>query len=114
MIKKVKITEDITVYIPEIECFLRVFEGSGMNLSEEDTAAGYKDYLYISIMQYDQGGLVETDGGIKLLDQLYMDWYETTENLISEAMKFQFGRDFSRYTIIQVIERDDWKEFKAI
>lgn len=38
--------EDVFIYVPSVRQILRIAEGNGMNLLEEDEAEGYVDYIY--------------------------------------------------------------------
>lgn len=57
----------LLLFIPEREQFVRISYGTGDNLSSEDIEAGYDDYLYISIDEFDDGWVEDVDGGQMLL-----------------------------------------------
>ena len=59
--------KEISIYLPESDSFVRIAEGDGSNLSSEDEEEGYVDYVMIYEYEYEQGELVETDGGQMML-----------------------------------------------
>ncbi len=38
--------EDVFIYVPSVRQILRIAEGDGMNLLDEDKTEGYVDYIY--------------------------------------------------------------------
>ena len=38
--------DDVYIYVPSEQQIIKISEGSGDNLSEEDMAEGYVDYIY--------------------------------------------------------------------
>ena len=93
------ICREITVYIPELQEFMYVSEGTGENLLQEDINEGYVDYVYIETYSYEGGcmdTLVEEEGGQMMLkepfDEVYTD--STGEKLLADAMKFIYDKKF--------------------
>ena len=60
---------DAFIYVPSVREIVRIAEGNGTNLLDEDEAEGYVDYIY-----YDQhelsSGMPECDGGQVMLTEL--------------------------------------------
>lgn len=57
----------LLLFSPESKQFIRISYGCGDNLSDEDIEAGYDDYLYIVIDEFDDGWQEDVDGGQMLL-----------------------------------------------
>jgi hypothetical protein len=91
---------EIMVYIPELKEFLRAAEGTGDNLLKEDRDAGYVDYVYISIFRYSDGEFYEEDGGEMMLKELFTEHYKDIKDVLSDAMKFIYEKEFE-YIIIE-------------
>lgn len=81
------------VFIPKINTFVYVTEGSGDNLSSEDIDNGFVDYLYIETYIYEDRELKEYDGGQLLLSKYFVDKYETEDGYIKDAIRFMFDAD---------------------
>lgn len=83
------------IYIPDLKVFMRVSEGTGDNLLDEDRELGYVDYVNIDTYVWNGDELVEDDGGLMLLKEYFTDKYATEQEYIRDAMEFMFGyRDF--------------------
>lgn len=57
----------LLLFAIESQQFVRISYGTGDNLSSEDTAEGYDDYLYIVIDEFNDGWDEDVDGGMMLL-----------------------------------------------
>lgn len=64
--------------------FITISEGSGDNLLDEDRAEGFVDYINYSSYELVNNAFSELDGGMALLDKLYVDC--TEESLISRIL----------------------------
>lgn len=62
--------------------FIKINEGSGDNLHDEDEAEGYVDYIMIDFIEYDGYDFTETDGAQVMLTQLYQEKFEDTDEVI--------------------------------
>jgi hypothetical protein len=62
--------------------FIKINEGTGDNLLAEDRENGYVDYINFSFAEYDGDDLVETDGGMYLLEEYYQDMFNSVEEVI--------------------------------
>ncbi len=78
--------------------FITIQEGSGDNLDENDTSAGYIDYInYATYAVNDDHILTELDGGIEMLTTAYSD---LTENEIIEIIVFSVTASLNGRAII--------------
>ena len=55
-----------------VTTYVAISEGTGDNLSKNDTDLGYVDYINYTTYQLQNGEFSEVDGGMVLLNQLYM------------------------------------------
>lgn len=58
-------SERMLLYIPEVQEVLQISLGEG-NMSEEDYADGYSDYLDIEAWEFGSGYFTDGDGGMYL------------------------------------------------
>lgn len=77
-----KIPSDILLW-NEQSGFIRIWEGTGDNLSKEDIADGYADYINLDFLKYYEGELEEQDGGMVMLKELYQEKFATIYDLIN-------------------------------
>ena len=70
--------------------FIRISEGSGVNLSSEDEENGYVDYIMLDYMMYDGKELAETDGAQVMLTQLYQEQFHTTKDVVNHLIKYNW------------------------
>lgn len=69
--------------------FIRLCEGTGDNLFEEDTQEGYVDYVMYSFLKFDGTDFIETEGGQVMLENLYQDFTDL-EHVIQHMKKTEF------------------------
>ena len=83
--------EDVFIYVPSVGQILRIAEGNGMNLLEEDEAEGYVDYIY-----YDQYrlsvGIPECDGGQVMLTEMFREKFRSKSHTGSTGHGFWMCR----------------------
>lgn len=72
------------------EDFIRVYEGSGQNLSEEDRENGNVDDMEYEILDYDCGAFTVIDGGLVLLTEYYQDKFQTADDVIHYLVETEF------------------------
>lgn len=89
----------IYIYVPDKKQVVRIAEGSGDNLLEEDIKNGYVDYIY-----YDQyareESLPEIDGGMIMLTELFRDKYKSTKECIPAVLDMAFGDENMKYIML--------------
>ena len=91
--------DTIYIYVPGEQQIIRISEGSGDNLSEEDVAEGYVDYIYYE--QYSREiDFPEVDGGMIMLTELFQDKYESTKECIPAVLDMAFGDENMEYIIL--------------
>ena len=62
--------------------FIRINEGTGDNLLQEDEAQGYVDYIILSFMEYDGDNLVESDGAQVMLYEMYQSKFKSEKDVV--------------------------------
>jgi hypothetical protein len=82
--------DTIYIYVPEVRQIIKISEGSGDNLNEEDMEAGYVDYIYYE--QYVMDPIMrETDGGMIMLTELFQDHYNSTADAIPDVLEMAYN-----------------------
>ena len=88
--KKLEGYGDLFLYVPEARQIIRIAEGTGDNLLEEDIDAGYVDYIY-----YDQylldADMSNVDGGMLLLKEMLRDKYRCMADCIPDVLDMAYG-----------------------
>lgn len=81
---------DVYIYVPSMGQIIRIAEGNGMNLLEEDIQDGYVDYIYYD--QYERDiDLPEVDGGQIMLDTPFREIFKNTEECIPRVLEMAYG-----------------------
>lgn len=92
--------EDVFIYVPSVRQILRIAEGDGMNLLDEDKTEGYVDYIY-----YDQhelsSGMPECNGGQVMLTELFREKFSGTEEAIPAVLDMAYGNKDLKYVILE-------------
>lgn len=91
--------DTIFIYVPEFKQIIRISEGSGDNLLDEDIESGYVDYIY-----YDQHSreidLPEIDGGQVMLTELFRDKFSCTKDAIPAVLDMAYGNENIEYIVL--------------
>lgn len=91
--------DDVYIYVPNEQQILKIAEGTGDNLSDEDMVEGYVDYIYYE--QYSREyGFPEVDGGMVMLTSMFRDKYESTKEAIPAVLDMAFGDENIEYIIL--------------
>ena len=91
--------DDLFLYVPEARQAIRIAEGSGDNLLEEDIREGYVDYIYYEQHEAGVGMPVVNGGQILLKDQL-RDRYWCMAGCIPEVLDMAYGDSGLEYMIL--------------
>lgn len=91
--------DDIYIFVPSAKQIIRIAEGIGMNLLDEDIRAGFVDYIY-----YDQHDLdielPEVDGGQVMLEKPFCELFSCTEDCIPRVLDLAYGVQLP-YTVLK-------------
>lgn len=91
--------ETIFIYVPSEQQIIRISEGSGDNLLDEDIEAGYVDYIYYE--QYSREiDFPEVDGGQIMLTEPFQEKYNSTTECIPAVLDMAFGDETIGYIIL--------------
>lgn len=82
--------DPIYIYVPEVRQIIKISEGSGDNLNDEDIEAGYVDYIYYE--QYVMDPLMrETDGGMIMLTEPFQEYFNSTADAIPNVIEMAYN-----------------------
>lgn len=91
--------DTIHIYVPDTTQMIRITEGTGDNLLDEDMDAGYVDYIYYE--QFEFGDVVdEVDGGMVMLTELFREKYKSTEECIPDVLDMAYGISDMNYILL--------------
>ena len=92
--------DSIYIYVPEMKQIVKVAEGTGDNLTEDDIETGYIDYIYYDTYSMD-GDIQECDGGMIMLTELFQEKYESTEAAVPAVLDMAFGDETLEYIVLK-------------
>lgn len=90
---------DLFLYVPEAGQIIRIAEGTGDNLLEEDMGAGYVDYIYYDQYMLDID-MPNVDGGMVLLDGMLREKYSRLADCIPDVLAMAYGGCLVGYIIL--------------
>lgn len=91
--------DPIYIYVPEAKQIIKISEGSGDNLLDEDIDAGYVDYIYYEQYIMDPH-MRETDGGMVMLTELFREQFTCTEDAIPNVLDMAYGQETIEYIVL--------------
>lgn len=91
--------EPIHIYVSSKKQIIRIAEGSGDNLTDDDIEHGYVDYIYYEIHQLEQE-LPEVDGGMIMLTELFQEKYKSTKECIPAILDMTYSDESINYIIL--------------
>lgn len=92
--------DSIYIYVPEAKQIIKISEGSGDNLLDEDMEAGYVDYIYYEQYVMDPD-MRETDGGMVMLTELFQELFKSTKDAIPSVLDMAYGDDSLTYIVLE-------------
>ena len=92
--------DSIYIYVPEAKQIIKISEGTGDNLLDEDIEAGYVDYIYYEQYVMDPD-MRETDGGMVMLTELFQEKFTCTADAISNVLDMAYGCDTMSYIVLE-------------
>ena len=90
---------DIFIYVQTKKQIIRIDEGSGDNLTDDDIAQGYVDYIYYEVYNVQQD-LPEVDGGTIMLTEWFQEKFESTKEAIPAVLDMAYGDESIEYIIL--------------
>ena len=93
---------DIFIYVQAMKQIIRIAEGSGDNLTDDDISKGYIDYIYY--IYYDvynvQKDLPEVDGGMIMLTELFQEKFKSVKDAIPAVLDMAYGDESIKYVVL--------------
>ncbi len=90
---------DIFIYVQTRKQIIRIDEGSGDNLTDDDIAHGYVDYIYYEVYNVQQD-FPETDGGMIMLTELFQEKFKSTKGAIPAVLDMAYGNESIGYIVL--------------
>ena len=90
---------DIFIYVKTKKQIIRIDEGSGDNLTDDDIAQGYVDYIYYEVYNVQQD-LPEVDGGMIMLTEWFQEKFESTKEAIPAVLDMAYGDESIDYIML--------------
>ena len=90
---------DIFIYVQTRKQIIRIDEGSGDNLTDDDIAQGYVDYIYYEVYNVQQD-LPEVDGGMIMLTELFQEKFKSTKEAIPAVLDMAYGDESIGYIVL--------------
>ena len=90
---------DIFIYVPTMRQIIRIDEGSGDNLTNDDIDQGYVDYIYYEVYNVQQN-LPEVDGGMVMLTELFQNKFKSVKDAIPTVLDMAYGDESIGYIML--------------
>ena len=90
---------DIFIYVQTKKQIIRIDEGSGDNLTDDDIVQGYVDYIYYEVYNVQQD-LPEIDGGMIMLTELFQEKFKSTKEAIPAVLDMAYGDESIGYIML--------------
>ena len=90
---------DVFIYVPTMRQIIRIDEGSGDNLTNDDIDQGYIDYIYYEVYNVQQD-LPEVDGGIVMLTELFQNKFKSVKDAIPSVLDMAYGNASIEYSVL--------------
>lgn len=90
---------DIFIYVQAMKQIIRIDEGSGDNLTDDDVAQGYVDYIYYEVYNLQQD-LPEVDGGMIMLTELFQEKFKSIKDAIPAVLDMAYSNESMGYIVL--------------
>ena len=90
---------DIFIYVQAMKQIIRIAEGSGDNLTDDDISQGYIDYIYYDVYNVQQD-LPEVDGGMIMLTELFQEKFKFVKDAIPAVLDMAYGDESIKYVVL--------------
>lgn len=90
---------DIFIYVQAMKQIIRIAEGSGDNLTDDDISQGYIDYIYYDVYNVQQD-LPEVDGGMVMLTELFQEKSKSVKDAIPAVLDMAYGDESIKYVVL--------------
>ena len=89
----------IFIYVQTKKQIIRIDEGSGDNLTDDDIEQGYVDYIYYEVYNVQQD-FPETDGGMIMLKEPFQEKFKSTKEAIPAVLDMAYGNESIGYIVL--------------
>lgn len=89
----------IFIYVQTKKRIIRIDEGSGDNLTDDDIEQGYVDYIYYEVYNVQQD-FPETDGGMIMLKEPFQEKFKSTKEAIPAVLDMAYGNESIGYIVL--------------
>ena len=90
----------IYIYVQTKKQIIRITEGSGDNLTDDDIEQGYVDYIYYETHSLEQN-LPEVDGGMIMLTEMFQEKYKSTKECIPAVLDMVYSNESIGYIVLE-------------
>ena len=90
---------DIFIYVQAMKQIIRIAEGSGDNLTDDDISKGYIDYIYYDVYNVQQD-FPEVDGGMVMLTELFQEKFKSVKDAIPAVLDMAYGDESIKYVVL--------------
>lgn len=90
---------DVFIYVQSKKQIIRISEGSGDNLTDDDIVQGYVDYIYYEVYNVEQD-LPEVDGGMIMLTEPFQEKFKSTKDTIPAVLDMAYGNETAGYIVL--------------
>jgi hypothetical protein len=94
-----EVYNDIFIYVQTKKQIIRIDEGSGDNLTDDDIDQGYVDYIYYEVYNVQQD-FPEIDGGMIMLKELFQEKFKSTKEAIPAVLDMAYGNESMGYIVL--------------
>ena len=94
-----EVYNDIFIYVQTKKQIIRIDEGSGDNLTDDDIDQGYVDYIYYEVYNVQQD-FPEIDGGMIMLKELFQEKFKSTKEAIPAVLDIAYGDESIEYIVL--------------
>ena len=91
--------KDVFIYGQRKKQIIRISEGSGDNLTDDDIVQGYVDYIYYEVYNVEQD-LPEVDGGMIMLTEPFQEKFKSTKDTIPAVLDMAYGNETAGYIVL--------------
>lgn len=92
--------DSIYIFVPEAKQIVKISEGDGCNLLDEDIEAGFVDYIYYEQFNL-EASLPEVDGGMVMLTELFQKKFTCTKDAIPHVLDMAYGQASLNYIVLE-------------
>lgn len=97
--RKIEGYDALFIYVSEMKQIVRISEGIGDNLLEDDLDQGYVDYVYYEQYELSQD-MSEIDGGQIMLKNMLRDQYQCMTDCIPDVLEMAYGSNMVNCIIL--------------